>query len=164
MTTDETFGRTAENRQITSFSPFDGEDVLPQGYRPVVDEPYMNPKQLAYFRMKLLLWKHELEKEMEQKALEYSDGNEKLSETIDRGTREMHKTITIRLMERNRDLISQIEKALIRVDNRTYGFCEETEEEIGIKRLEAFPAASLCFESQRLRELTAKLKKYGLRQ
>jgi DnaK suppressor protein len=156
MTTDETFGRTAEKEQISGLSPFDWEDALPQGYRPVVDEPYMNPKQLAYFRMKLLLWKHQLEKEMEQKTLEYSEGNEKLPEPIDRGTREMHKTIILRLMERNRNLISQIEKALIRVENRTYGFCEETEEEIGIKRLEAFPAASLCLESQRLREFMVK--------
>lgn len=126
-------------------------------YRPTEDEPYMNPKQLTYFRQKLLKWREEL-LEQSNKTLEQMR-EEKLRETdlVDQGSSEAESSFELRTRDRARKLIKKIDAALERIDDGSYGYCEETGEEIGIKRLEARPIATLCLEAQERHERLEKI-------
>ncbi|UCH73569.1 MAG: RNA polymerase-binding protein DksA [Rhodospirillales bacterium] len=126
--------------------------LLPPDYRPSEDEEFMNPMQLEYFRQKLLSWRVEL--------LEESNGTlsslqtESLAEPdlADRATRETNRSIELRTRDRERKLISKIDEALRRIDEGTYGYCEETNEPIALRRLEARPIATLSLEAQERHE------------
>ena len=126
--------------------------ILPPGYRPSEDEDFMNPRQLEYFRQKLLRWRDELLAEssgtlehMKEDSLSEPDFTDRASLETDRG-------IELRTRDRERKLISKIDEALARIADGSYGYCEETDEPIGIRRLEARPIATLSVEAQERHE------------
>lgn len=125
---------------------------LKSGYSPSDAEPYMNQKQLEYFRQKLLDWREQLLEESHKtlENLKESQGSE--SEPVARGTLESSTGIELKTRDRYRKLIKKIDKSLSKIENGTYGYCEETGEEIGLKRLEARPVAALCIEAQERHE------------
>jgi DnaK suppressor protein len=125
---------------------------LEEGYRPSEDEPYMNPKQLEYFRQKLLKWREELLEESEKTLAKLKQEKASEPEAVDRGTLESNTAFELRTRDRYRKLMKKIDSALGRISDGSYGYCEETGEEIGIKRLEARPIASLCIEAQERHE------------
>ena len=128
-------------------------------YRPGENEPYMNARQLAYFRRKLVEWRAELLAES-AKTRELMR-MEKLRETdlVDQGFSETESAFELRTRDRYRNLIKKIDAALERIDDGSYGYCEETGEEIGLKRLEARPIATLCVEAQERHERMEKLQR-----
>lgn len=128
------------------------DDHATEFHRLKENEPYMNKKQIAYFRKKLLVWRQNLLKETAHTVSKFIEDQEKLADEVECGMRAARHALDISILNRNQNLLKQIEAALIRIDDGSYGFCEETEEKIGLKRLEAFPVATLCLEAQKLRE------------
>jgi DnaK suppressor protein len=128
--------------------------ILPPDYRPQEKkEKYMNPVMLEYFRQKLLRWKAELLQESSETLAELQeDGGMQEPDIADRATLETDKSLEFRTRDRERKLIAKIEEALRRIEEGTYGYCEETGDPIGIKRLEARPVATLSFEAQERHE------------
>ncbi len=127
-------------------------------YRPSEREPYMNPRQLAYFRDRLLAWKADLEKAMEETRIKLREEVSPSSEPLDRAREDLDRSFEIRTRERHRKLMAKIDAALRRIEEGTYGYCEETGEPIGLKRLEARPIATLCLEAQIRHEREKKLR------
>lgn len=125
---------------------------LPENYKPSENEEYMNDLQLEYFRQKLLTWKKELIAESMETLDHLKESNWKEPDVSDQATVEADTAFELRTRDRYRKLIDKIEAALKRVEQREYGYCEETGEEIGIKRLEARPVATLCIEAQEKHE------------
>lgn len=125
---------------------------LPGDYSPSEDEPYMNPRQLEYFRRKLLLWREQLLKESDETRNQLKEESIKEIDVIDQGALELSMTLKLKTRDRSRKLIYKIDDALKRINNGTYGYCEETGEEIGLRRLEARPIATLSIEAQEWHE------------
>ncbi len=127
--------------------------TVPPDYRPTEKEPFMNPKQQEYFRRKLLNWRVELLKESEE-TLEslQQEGGAQEPDLADRASTEMERSLELRTRDRARKLISKIDAALHRIEEGTYGYCEETGEPISLKRLEARPIATLSIEAQERHE------------
>nr|WP_279236816.1 RNA polymerase-binding protein DksA [Dyella sp. RRB7] len=125
---------------------------LPKGYRPSNDEEYMNPKHLAYFRNKLREWRDQLVEESRQTMENLRDEVRDVGDEAERATRETENSLELRTRDRYRKLISKIDKALRRIEEGRYGYCEETDEEIGIDRLDARPIATLSLDAQERRE------------
>lgn len=121
-------------------------------YRPSVDEPYMNPRQLEYFRKKLQAWRDELIAESEQTLEHLRTESWQEPDPNDRATHESEASLELRTRDRYRKLIGKIEAALLRIDRGEYGYCEQTGEPIGLGRLEARPIATLCVEAQEAHE------------
>ncbi|WP_273756725.1 RNA polymerase-binding protein DksA [Bartonella sp. MM73XJBT] len=121
-------------------------------YRPSEDEPFMNERQKAYFRAKLVSWKNDILREARETLENLQEENVGQPDLTDRASSETDRTIELRARDRQRKLISKIDAALERIDNGTYGFCEETGEPISIKRLEARPIAVLSLEAQERHE------------
>ena len=128
-------------------------------YKPSDDEPFMNDRQREYFRSKLLVWKDEILKESKETIAHLQDENHVLPDLADRASSETDRSLELRTRDRQRKLISKIDAALKRIDDGSYGYCEETGEVIGIPRLLARPTATLSVEAQTRRELKQKL--YG---
>ncbi len=125
-------------------------------YKPKSREKYMSKKQLNHFKNILLIWKFQLEQEagktvnhMQNESINYADPNDRASQESDFG-------LELRTRDRERKLLKKIQQSLNRIENGSYGYCEETGEEIGLKRLEARPVATLCLEAQERREITEK--------
>jgi len=131
-------------------------------YRPSEDDPYMNPEQLEYFRIKLLRWRNQLLKELNE-ILDHLKENLKEPETLDQGIVETDTAFKIKTSNRYRKLINKINDALERIEDGTYGYCEETGKEIGIKRLEVRPIATLCIEAQEKHERIERRNRAGYR-
>ena len=130
------------------------EVELPEGYHPLPDEPYMNARQLEYFRRKLLEWREALLRESQQ-TIDHlrSDGASRyVGDEVDRARDESEVALELRTRDRYRKLLPKIDAALRRIEDGSYGFCEETGEPIGLKRLEARPIATLSVEAQEIRE------------
>jgi DnaK suppressor protein len=127
--------------------------TVPPDYRPTEKEPFMNPKQQEYFRRKLLNWRIELLKESEE-TLEtlQQEGGAQEPDLADRASTEMERSLELRTRDRARKLISKIDSAIKRIEEGTYGYCEETGEPISLKRLEARPIATLSIEAQERHE------------
>ena len=122
-------------------------------YKPSKKEKFMNPKMKEYFRLKLVDWKNSLLKESSQTIKKLQKEENSLKPDItDRATEEIERSFELRTRDRERKLIAKIDEALIRIENGSYGFCEETGEPIGIKRLEARPVATLSLEAQEMHE------------
>ncbi|MBK9494801.1 MAG: RNA polymerase-binding protein DksA [Xanthomonadales bacterium] len=121
---------------------------LPEGYRPSRSEEYMNPFHLEYFRQKLINWRAELVEESKQTIDNLREEVRDVGDEAERATRETENSLELRTRDRYRKLINKIEKAIKRVDEGEYGYCEETGEEIGLERLEARPIATLCLDAQ----------------
>jgi len=134
-----------------------GRDVrmsvrLPPGYRPSENEPFMNPRQRAYFRNKLQRWREELLRESSSTLLHLQEETTPEADLTDRASVETDRSLELRTRDRERKLIAKIDEALRRIDDGTYGYCEETAEPIGLKRLEARPIATLSLEAQERHE------------
>jgi DnaK suppressor protein len=121
---------------------------LPANYRPSAREEYMGPKQLAYFRAKLQKWRDDLVEESKQTIDNLRDEVRDVGDEAERATRETENSLELRTRDRYRKLIAKIDKALKRIEEGRYGFCEETDEEIGLERLDARPIATLCLDAQ----------------
>jgi len=121
---------------------------LPANYRPGAREEYMGPKQLAYFRAKLQKWREDLVEESKQTIDNLRDEVRDVGDEAERATRETENSLELRTRDRYRKLIAKIDKALKRIEEGRYGFCEETDEDIGLERLEARPIATLSLDAQ----------------
>src|ERR1700733_7773959 len=124
---------------------------LPLHYRPSEDEPFMNERQGAYFRKKLVDWREEILRERKE-TLDYLQDSEKHPNISDRASYESDRGVELRARDRQRKLIAKIDAALGRIEEGTYGYCEETGEPIGVKRLDARPVATLSLEAQERHE------------
>ncbi|NHN84348.1 RNA polymerase-binding protein DksA [Acetobacter musti] len=131
--------------------------TLPPDYRPSDDEEFMNPMQVEYFREKLLKWRTDLLKEAGGTLASLSEGGIHEADVTDRASVETDRALELRTRDRARKLIGKINQALQRIDNGTYGYCEETGEPIGLKRLEARPIATLSIEAQERHERMEKI-------
>jgi len=121
-------------------------------YRPSDDEPFMNDRQLEYFRNKLLDWKEDILRESRETVTHLQSETENHPDLADRASSETDRALELRTRDRQRKLISKIDEALRRIEERAYGFCEETGEPIGLARLEARPIATLGVEAQERHE------------
>ena len=130
--------------------------VLKKGYKPKKSEKYMNAPQQEYFRQKLLSWRADLIEESRETINHLQSEVRDVGDEAERATRETENSLELRTRDRYRKLIRKIDKALNRVDEGEYGYCEETGEEIGLDRLEARPIATLCLDAQERWELRQK--------
>jgi DnaK suppressor protein len=127
--------------------------TVPATYKPTEKEPYMNAIMLEYFRQKLLKWKAEILRDSDLTLQELQDeGGLQEPDETDRASSETKVALELRARDRQRKLISKIDEALRRIADNDYGYCEETGEPIGIKRLEARPIATLTIEAQERHE------------
>ena len=126
-------------------------DVSPD-YRPSKGEPFMNPEMREYFRQKLLRWRAELLEESNQTLQHLQQETVPEPDIADRASLEAERALELRTRDRERKLIAKIDEALRRIDEGTYGYCEETMEPISLRRLEARPIATLSVESQKHHE------------
>jgi len=125
---------------------------LPKTYQPSENEKYMNTKQLDYFRQKLESWRDELLKESQETINNLKEENWREPDLSDRASLETEAAVELRTRNRYLKLIGKIDSALKRIDDASYGFCEETGEPIGLKRLEARPIATMTIEAQERHE------------
>ncbi|MCB1508641.1 MAG: RNA polymerase-binding protein DksA [Hyphomicrobiaceae bacterium] len=130
---------------------------LEEDYRPTDDEPFMNDRQRAYFRAKLLAWKDDILKESRETLLALQDDSPNHPDLADRASSETDRAIELRARDRQRKLIAKIDSALKRIDEGEYGYCEETGEPISLRRLEARPIATLSLEAQERHERREKV-------
>jgi DnaK suppressor protein len=126
--------------------------TLPPDYRPSEEEDFMNPLQLEYFRQKLLRWRAELLAESSETLQHLKEESLAEPDLTDRASLETERSIELRTRDRERKLISKIDAALMRIEDGSYGYCEETDEPISIRRLEARPIATLSLEAQERHE------------
>jgi len=139
-------------------------NALIHGIRPYqaqTGEAYMSTGQLKHFREILLAWKRELMEEVDRTVHHMQDEASNFPDPNDRATQESEFGLELRTRDRERKLLKKIASALERIDDGSYGYCEETGEEIGLKRLEARPVATLCLEAQERREMSE--RQYGER-
>jgi len=125
---------------------------LKEGYKPSADEEYMSPQQLEYFRQKLLNWRAELLQESENTISHLKEENWQEPDINDRATLETDAALELRTRDRYRKLVNKIDSAMARIADGTYGYCQDTGEEIGLSRLEARPIATLTIEVQEKHE------------
>ena len=126
--------------------------ILEADYKPSDDEPFMNDRQREYFRGKLLLWKDEILREAKETLVTLQKESENHPDIADRASSETDRAIELRARDRQRKLIAKIDAAVARIDDGSYGYCEETGEPISLKRLEARPIATLSLEAQERHE------------
>jgi DnaK suppressor protein len=126
--------------------------TLPPDYRPSEDEAFMNPVQLEYFRQKLLRWRDELLSESSGTLQHLKEESLAEPDITDRATLETDRYTELRTRDRERKLIQKIDEALQRIEDGSYGYCEETDEPIGVRRLDARPIATLSLEAQERHE------------
>lgn len=125
---------------------------LPKSYRPSEDEEFMNPVMREYFRQKLLQWKADLQRESGETLQHLQEVSLQEPDIADRASLETDRSLELRTRDRERKLISKIDAALRRIEENSYGYCEETGEPISLRRLEARPIATLSIESQERHE------------
>ena len=128
------------------------QTTLDPDYKPSETEPFMNERQREYFRGKLQAWKDEILKEAKETLVTLQSESENHPDIADRASSETDRAIELRARDRQRKLISKIDAAIARIDDGTYGFCEDTGEPISLKRLEARPIATLSLEAQERHE------------
>ncbi len=133
------------------------EIVLPPNYRPSEDEPFMCPMHRAYFRKRLIEWKDEILRQTRETLAILHEDSTQHADLADRATSETDRATELRTRDRQRKLISKIDAALSRIEDGSYGFCEDTSEPIGLKRLDARPIATLSVEAQERHERREKV-------
>ena len=126
--------------------------TLPPDYHPSDNEEFMSPMQEEYFRRKLLRWRTDLLRDADGTLASLSEGGIHESDITDRASVETDRALELRTRDRARKLVSKIDQALMRIENGTYGYCEETGEPISLRRLEARPIATLSVEAQERHE------------
>jgi len=136
------------------------QERLDFGYTPSEEEPYMNPRQVEYFKQKLLEWRNRLMEASVDTVSQLKNRIDRESDFLDNSSLETNISLLLRNRDRDRKLIRKIDEALERIRDGTYGYCEETGEEIGLKRLEARPIATLCLEAQEWHEQEERLYRH----
>jgi DnaK suppressor protein len=121
-------------------------------YRPTEDEPFMNPRQREYFRAKLERWKEEILRDSRETLDNLQEESQNHPDMADRASSESDRALELRTRDRQRKLIAKIDAALKRIEDGTYGYCEETGDPIGVARLDARPIATLSLEAQEMHE------------
>ena len=129
---------------------------LPKNYKPTKKEKFMNAKMKEYFRQKLVSWKKDLLMESSQTLNNLQNENEAKPDITDRASEEIDRSFELRTRDRERKLINKIDAALQRIEDGSYGYCDETGDPISIKRLEARPVATLSLEAQEMHEKAEK--------
>ena len=129
---------------------------IPKNYKPTQKEKFMNAKMKEYFRLKLINWKYELLKESSQTLNNLQNENIAKPDITDRASEEIDRSFELRTRDRERKLINKIDAALQRIEDGSYGYCDETGDPISIKRLEARPVATLSLEAQEMHEKAEK--------
>ncbi len=132
-------------------------ELIDLDYRPTEDEPFMNERQKSYFRAKLIAWRNDILREARETLEALQQENANHPDLADRASFETDRAIELRARDRQRKLIAKIDAALTRIDEGTYGFCEETGEPISLKRLDARPIATLSIEAQERHERREKV-------
>ncbi len=127
-------------------------DLITENYRPSEDEPYMNDKQREYFRRKLLSWRDEILRGSNETLRQLKEEDNRVADMSDWASFETERSFQLRARDRERKLLSKIESALKRIEDGSYGYCEESQEPIGLQRLEARPIATLSIEAQERHE------------
>jgi DnaK suppressor protein len=133
------------------------ETFLPEDYMPAEDEPFMNERQLEWFRRKLLEQKNELLSESRNTIAGLQDGTRNIPDIADRASEETDRAIELRIRDRQRKLVAKIDAALRRIDEGEFGYCRETGEPISLKRLVARPTTTLSLEAQERHERREKV-------
>ena len=126
-------------------------------YRPSEDEPFMNQRQREYFRAKLMGWKDDILRESRETLENLQEESQNHPDMADRASSESDRSLELRTRDRQRKLIAKIDSALKRIDDGTYGYCEETGDPIGVARLDARPIATLSLEAQEMHERREKV-------
>jgi DnaK suppressor protein len=126
--------------------------VLPPGYQPSEAEPFMNAMQRLYFRQKLMNWKEDILRQTRETLAGLTEDSTQHADLTDRATSETDRALELRARDRQRKLIAKIDAAIARIEDGTYGYCEDTGEPIGLKRLDARPIATLSLEAQERHE------------
>ena len=126
--------------------------MISEDYRPTEDEPFMSDRQRAYFRRKLMNWRDEIMRSTKETLQHLQDNSAQHADIADRATSETERALELRARDRQRKLIAKIDAAIARLDDGTYGYCEETGEPISLKRLDARPIATLSVEAQERHE------------
>ena len=135
------------------------EIFLPDDYRPAEDEPFMNERQLEYFRRKLISWKEELLEQAAETLEGLQDSARNVPDIADRASEETDRALELRTRDRQRKLVAKIDAALRRIENGEYGYCEVTGEPIGLGRLSARPIATMTVEAQEAHERREKVSR-----
>jgi DnaK suppressor protein len=133
------------------------EIFLPEDYRPAEDEPFMNERQLEYFRRKLIAWKGEILKESLDTIEGMKDSTRNIPDIADRASEETDRALELRTRDRQRKLVAKIDAALRRIEDGEYGYCEISGEPISLKRLDARPIATMTLEAQERHERREKV-------
>lgn len=133
------------------------EVFLPDDYRPAEDEPFMNDRQLEYFRRKLLAWKADILSDSRDTVQGMKDASRNIPDIADRASEETDRALELRTRDRQRKLVAKIESALRRIDEGEFGYCEVTGEPISLKRLDARPIATMSLEAQERHERREKV-------
>lgn len=141
----------AQNKGLTNKAS-SSNIVLSPDYRPSEDEPFMNEKHRLYFRQKLLTWKEEIIRQTKETLAGLHEDSTQHADLADRATSETDRALELRARDRQRKLIAKIDAALARIEDGSYGYCEETGEPIGLRRLDARPIATLSLEAQERHE------------
>ena len=131
--------------------------VAEADYRPTENEPFMNPRQREYFRKKLETWRDDILRESRETLENLQEESQNHPDMADRASSESDRALELRTRDRQRKMISKIDAALKRIEDGTYGYCEETGDPIGIARLDARPIATLSLEAQEMHERREKV-------
>jgi DnaK suppressor protein len=133
------------------------EVFLADDYRPAKDEPFMNDRQLEYFKRKLLVWKADLMSDSKDTIEGLQDGTRNIPDVADRASEETDRALELRTRDRQRKLVAKIDSALRRIDEGEYGYCEKTGDPISLRRLDARPIATMTLEAQEKHERKEKV-------
>ena len=133
------------------------EQPMDQEYRPAEDEPFMNDRQIDYFRNKLLAWKNQILEQSRDTIQGMQEDARNIPDIADRASEETDRALELRTRDRQRKLVSKIDAALRRIEDGSYGYCEVTGEPISLKRLDARPIATLSLEAQEMHERREKV-------
>ena len=136
-------------------------DLIDEAYKPSDDEPYMNARQVEYFRVKLLQWRDDILKGSGQTLKQLQQEETRLPDAGDWASADTQRNFELRTRDRERKLLNKIQAALERINDGTYGYCEDSQEPIGIKRLEARPIATLSIEAQERHENRERVYRSG---
>jgi DnaK suppressor protein len=132
-------------------------DLITEDYRPSEDEPYMNERHLEYFRNKLMSWREEILRGSSETLKQLKEEDNRLADMSDWASFETERSFQLRARDRERKLLSKIAAAIQRIEDGSYGYCEESQEPIGLQRLEARPIATLSIEAQERHERREKV-------
>ncbi len=133
------------------------ETILNADYKPAEDEDFMNANQLEYFRVKLQDWKNSILKDSRDTIEQMQEGTRNIPDVADRASEETDRALELRTRDRERKVVAKIDSALRRIEDGSYGYCEDTGEPISLKRLDARPIATLSLEAQERHERKEKV-------